>query len=837
MTEQLTENALLGLKSRIRGAARARDFNKVGELWKELLSVDEDVDHHFLIEMADEVAKRGDKEQAGRLLFEVMPKLEDQGDPDEVFAVIRKIARFAPRIPELRDAVLAQYRRVHGAHPGLEAALKRTGLLLDGPLDEAVKQLDNAFYFKIGDYIVHRRGWGIGKVVEALPDRGEFVIDFHRRPGHRMAAAMARKTLDRKEPDDFEVLLWVGPEQLQEMSVEEPLAVIKSALRAYGGKMVARDLRERLSGEGKPLTKGEWTKFWSKARRLAIQDSMIEIGPSPKCAMELRDTPVSREDEVSRKVHIAANFHKRLKICFEELNRILDARKKSSGKADEIPTWIAPAMEAMEKDLKRSRKKGTAALALQLEFELFKAHIAAVFTSITAELKVVPYDPDSDDSPEPESPEAADPTAADPTAAEPSADPTADPTAAAPEEKPAPEPEPTKVSKTGNPSLTVGVIRSLRQVEDIAELMRAISIDNYRRRTVSLMRYAFPKSFIAQLEEVLKNPPLGLFDNVAEELKRSGAVDVVKRLAEAVYIKPKDFPAALNALSRGHFSGRLKDLLPKRSDYEVLLKHLQVLDDLAVRQKGEQTKDAKVQGKTVFDSMKSMLSERSLKVFKRVIEAGTEDQARRMLIKVRQSPAVTRTVISTVESLVAKSYPSILASLSKVKERKDEDAFLIMTKTGIARLFEERRKLLEEDIPKNRKDLGEALEKGDISENAELDEARREQERLSNRLEGVNREISRVQEIDFSKLSGEKVEVGVGVKARNVSSGEVHTWTILGPRDADEARGYISYMSPVGAGLMGHAIGQKATISLPDGSEATFELLEISIPDPDSLFQ
>lgn len=895
MTE-VKDDTLLAQKNRIRGAARARDFKKVNELWEELVEQEETFDREFYYEITNDVANRGDADQAGRLLFALLPLIEQHASGEEAFSMLRRVAALAPHLEDLREQLLNHYRKAYGHYPGLEAALKRTGLATDGPLNKAVDQLDDAFYFKEGDFVHHATGWGIGKVIEAQPETGDYIFDFEKKKNHRMAAIMARKSLERKNADDFSVLLWTNPERIRELSVEEPLELLKKALRDRGRPMVARDLREKLTGDGNPLKKTEWTKFWSKARRKAIRDPYVEIGKPPKCQMELRDEPVSREDEIDKNIAIAAKFTDRLALAHRELRNILDARKKNKdappAEEAEPPTWIVPALLAMDKDLSRKRKGfEIQRQAGRIELELFKAHVAAVFPKTEADLNLDRLDPKSiktraaadfpksvtslkasvtdaegstsDDAsaaaadptagdptasadptaadptaadPTAADPTAADPTAADPTAADPTAaDPTADPTAA--DDKPAARKA--APAKRADKWLTRGVVEALAQAEDLPAVLREMSIDAYRKRVLKYVRYAWPESWLPRLIAVLRDPAIGLFEIVAKELVRLDAGKAFATVANQILIKPKQYPVALLGLVKAHFAGKFEEYLPDRSDYEMLMKHLSVLDDVALRHKAATEREEKTRLKAELEALKAMLSERSTRAVDRVIDGTGEDQARRMLLTLRQGLAISRTVMTSVERQLAKKYPRLLAKVTRIQptEKSDDEGPILTTKEGLARKQDERQQLVEVDIPKNRIDLGNALAQGDISENAELDEARREQERLSNKLTQTERELGRARLIEFKKLTGNQVEVGCRVKIKNHDLDEVNEYTILGPWDTNEKRSYISYLSAVAQAVMGQKVGQKSMHKLPGAeTETTFEVLEIQVPDPDKLF-
>jgi transcription elongation GreA/GreB family factor len=883
--EQATESELHALKNRIRGAARARDFKKVMELWKKFLEQNSTLDREFCYEIAQEVSGRGDLDQAGRLLFDILPKLQEF--PDETFSLLRRVAKLAPRIAELREELINQYRRVYGHYTGLEAALKRTGLLVDGAVDKAVAQLDDAFFFKVGDFVHHLRGWGIGKVVEALPENGDIIIDFHAKSGHRMQAQMARKSLTAKDADDFDVLLWTSPETVLELSRNNPIELLKKALRTKP-HMAARDLREKISGDGKPLKKSEWTKFWAAARRKARQDPWVDIGPSPKCLMSMRTKPLDREEEVGESVRKAPSFAARLKICYQEIVALVDVRKKDKTKVVLPPKWLPQSLMSMEKDLQRKRKEKEITQAGLIEFEVFKAHVGSVFPSVVNDLRLAKFDTDavtikdaasfpvykiqSDDEPsdptaapsdsaaEPSSTatdsgadgqpsDALDPTAAIESTSEatamPTTDPTADPMAAASPANPAssetvesavaeaPDPDPGQFVP-GLDLMTAGVIEAMQNIEDITKVIGRVSIESYRRRIVKLVRFAYPDTWLIQLRRMLLSPPIGLFDNIAAELVKLNASETVRIVAREVFITPKEHPIALSSLTRSHFKNLLSDCLPTRTHFEILTKHLSVLDHVFLKYKAVTDKTEKNQLKAIVENLKGVIVEKSLSAVKRVLDENGQEEARRLLFLIRQSPSVTRAVVTNFETLVSKVYPMLLAATGS---RKAKDAgFVMTTRRGLARREEERRHLLEVEIPANKIDIGKALAQGDISENAELDAARQKQELLSKKIQLLEEELSRVKFIDFKKLKGIKVEVGSEIKIKNLETQEVNDFVILGPWDTDDQKGYISYLSPVAQGVLGRKSREKAEVKLPGRKEPVFfEVLEIGVPDPAKL--
>ena len=113
-----------------------------------------------------------------------------------------------------------------------------------------------------------------------------------------------------------------------------------------------------------------------------------------------------------------------------------------------------------------------------------------------------------------------------------------------------------------------------------------------------------------------------------------------------------------------------------------------------------------------------------------------------------------------------------------------------------------------------------AISFGDISENAEYDEAKNEQAQVEERI------IRRAVIIDESKIDSNVVTIGSIVKVNDMDFEEEVEYTIVGSAEADPYEGKISNESPVGKALLGRTIGDIVDVQVPDGV-AKFEILEI----------
>src|SRR5438132_12839721 len=120
-----------------------------------------------------------------------------------------------------------------------------------------------------------------------------------------------------------------------------------------------------------------------------------------------------------------------------------------------------------------------------------------------------------------------------------------------------------------------------------------------------------------------------------------------------------------------------------------------------------------------------------------------------------------------------------------------------MTADGFNRLQEELKRLKSIDRPAIIRQIAEAREHGDISENAEYHAARERQGFIEGRLMELEDKIARAEVIDVSKLSGKIVKFGATVKLADEETDEEQTFKTVGEDAADVTKGRHSVTSPL----------------------------------------
>lgn len=148
------------------------------------------------------------------------------------------------------------------------------------------------------------------------------------------------------------------------------------------------------------------------------------------------------------------------------------------------------------------------------------------------------------------------------------------------------------------------------------------------------------------------------------------------------------------------------------------------------------------------------------------------------------------------------------------------------TAEGLKKLREELNHLKDVERPRASQAIGEARDKGDLSENAEYDAAKEAQGMLEMKISKMEETLANARIIDESQLDVSKVLVLSKVRIKNLANNMEMNYTLVAESEADLKSGKISVSSPIGRGLLGKEVGDTAEVSVPNG-KIQFEILSI----------
>ena len=151
---------------------------------------------------------------------------------------------------------------------------------------------------------------------------------------------------------------------------------------------------------------------------------------------------------------------------------------------------------------------------------------------------------------------------------------------------------------------------------------------------------------------------------------------------------------------------------------------------------------------------------------------------------------------------------------------------MLYTQQGYQELVDELQRRIHVDRERIKNDIATARSFGDLSENAEYDEARNEQAKNEARIKDLEELIENAVILDESNIDKAVVSLGSSVKVLNVGLGVEFTYALVGSNEANPMEGKISDQSPVGAALIGKKIGDEVEVAIPNGT-VRFKVLDV----------
>ena len=153
---------------------------------------------------------------------------------------------------------------------------------------------------------------------------------------------------------------------------------------------------------------------------------------------------------------------------------------------------------------------------------------------------------------------------------------------------------------------------------------------------------------------------------------------------------------------------------------------------------------------------------------------------------------------------------------------------IYVTVEGLQKMKEELNQLRNVERPSISRQIAEARDKGDLSENAEYAAAKEAQGLLELRISKLEDIVARSRVLDESKIDTSTVRLLNRVKIRNKSNNSVMEYLIVPESEANFKMGKIAVSSPIAQGLIGKKVGDTVQIKVPSGT-IPFEIISISI--------
>jgi transcription elongation factor GreA len=154
-------------------------------------------------------------------------------------------------------------------------------------------------------------------------------------------------------------------------------------------------------------------------------------------------------------------------------------------------------------------------------------------------------------------------------------------------------------------------------------------------------------------------------------------------------------------------------------------------------------------------------------------------------------------------------------------------AISYLTEEGLQKLKSELEQLTTIERPSISRQIAEARDKGDLSENAEYDAAKEAQGMLEARIAKLEDIIANSRIIDESRIDTSKVQILNRVKIKNLKTNAILEYILVAEQEANLKEGKLSVSTPIAKGLIGKKLGDVVEINVPSG-KMSFEIMEIS---------
>jgi transcription elongation factor GreA len=151
-----------------------------------------------------------------------------------------------------------------------------------------------------------------------------------------------------------------------------------------------------------------------------------------------------------------------------------------------------------------------------------------------------------------------------------------------------------------------------------------------------------------------------------------------------------------------------------------------------------------------------------------------------------------------------------------------------MTQEGYKKLLEELNQLENVQRPAISRQIAEARDKGDLSENAEYDAAKEAQGMLEMKIAKLKESVANARFLDEKNLNTDTVQILNKVTIKNTSNGQAMTYMIVSESEANLKAGKLSINTPIAQGLLGKKVGDFVEVKVPSGL-IRFEIIEISL--------
>jgi transcription elongation GreA/GreB family factor len=357
------------------------------------------------------------------------------------------------------------------------------------------------------------------------------------------------------------------------------------------------------------------------------------------------------------------------------------------------------------------------------------------------------------------------------------------------------------------PGLTAGAINLTQLLQEheskLGQIVSQVAAAR-QRRVLSEFLTAFPQDWDRRLLHIFQDAGYRIVGEIAKVfVENERAEDLRQYLLRSI----RDHSASsdiLYWLAKERATTEFPDLI----EPDVLAAMLGALerDQFAEARRGSKLHDLLIDDKELIPDL---------------IMSASVSQARDLMRRLMLTPVFEELNKRSLMARMIKVHGELQQMVSGEPEEKEEA--LVVSWPSLEKRKAEYDDLVSKKIPENTKEIGIARSYGDLRENFEYKAAKEMQTVLMRRKGELEQMLSRARGTSFENVETGQVSIGTSVVTRDMESGQLSTFHILGAWDSDPAKSIVSYQTAIGQALLGKTAGD--TVELP--GEASIKKVEI----------
>lgn len=370
-----------------------------------------------------------------------------------------------------------------------------------------------------------------------------------------------------------------------------------------------------------------------------------------------------------------------------------------------------------------------------------------------------------------------------------------------------------------NPGLNWGFKELFSDIDDVVPLFLEIDDSDLRREFLIRCR---------QDVENWDNIYLSVFPfyqtkYIIDDLRAAGFSERVNKLFTDVVERYREYREAFLWVARTYGESAKWQERTGISFEKVLINLIHLLD-LTYRDISNK-KDATANRKISRGVETFLFKEKRLENY--ILETDV-DSVYRLFSLIRDVKEINPKLVLDLRKKIEVRFPKF--KISEARDTKTTEAVksrnFFVTESALMDKQKELNHIIEVEIPKNSKEIGKAIELGDLKENAEYKAGKEKQESLQIAVGRLQDEIERARVFNPAETDTKKISFGTDIVLKNTVTGKDESYTILGPWESDPTNRVISYVSPFGAALIGARKGKKIKFEINE-QQYNFEVVSI----------